>query len=474
MALLFDVRYKATRFSASTRETSVRRALYWSLLLMAALGTVGYTSILATGDLAPLERLTVLDGHTGRARAISFACTGDVVASVTENGPISLWNPRSGELLCTLGSDGGYTTVTFWPLIPYVLAAGRVDGTIEIWDISTEKMVRSIDAHDRPVRQLAFSYLGDIASAANDGKVKLWNGLLSWRLEETFNIDCSALAFSPDGTTLAIADANGTVTLRPSGQSLTTTKSRSAMMHMGGDRIVSLWFSPDGSKLASLTMFGVGSTLWSTATGEIIDFLPLYVSRTAVLSPNLDTFAMPYANHGDLVVVVGATNRAGVTHFGNCNWQDLPPLAFSCDGTMLAVGCSDGTIIIWDTSSIVSHVSLPHVAPTPISSEPDVQIYDLRYRYDVYWDTIHVDVEVTLINYGPAKAEDCECKAELVGGTYLIDSDKYYAFNLRPNYTLRIPLELSGPVEDLNYRIYVTVQCRGMDKIVWESNRFIF
>jgi WD40 repeat protein len=56
------------------------------------------------------------------------------------------------------------------------LAAARNDGTIQLWEVATGKVRRSLAGHQGPIHQLLFSADGNwLASAGTDTTVLIWD-----------------------------------------------------------------------------------------------------------------------------------------------------------------------------------------------------------------------------------------------------------------------------------------------------------
>ncbi len=87
-----------------------------------------------------------------------------------------------------------------------VWSTGSEDKLVKLWDVETEKCLKTIDGHTEQVRSVAFSPDGKIlASGSNDKMVKLWDvdtgkclRSLSGHSDPVFSV-----AFSADGKTIA-------------------------------------------------------------------------------------------------------------------------------------------------------------------------------------------------------------------------------------------------------------------------------
>jgi RNA polymerase sigma-70 factor (subfamily 1) len=119
---------------------------------------------------------------------------------------VRLLHTRTGETTILAAAES--TSVAFSP-DGAVLATGRADGQIRLWDTATGQLRGELVGHRMPVHSLTFSPDGKVlASGGEDGTVRLWH-LASGR--EHFTLPARPggsvrmLAFAPDGHLLAAA-----------------------------------------------------------------------------------------------------------------------------------------------------------------------------------------------------------------------------------------------------------------------------
>ncbi|WP_427156879.1 WD40 repeat domain-containing protein [Aliinostoc sp. HNIBRCY26] len=262
---------------------------------------------------------------------------------------VKIWNPDNGQLLLTL--SGQAWAVSFSP-DGQILASGSQDGSLNLWDANTGKLIRSLK-HSEPVIDIVFSPDGQTLASGLDlgSNIRLWN----WRTGEIIrikddpnavktgfsNFKSRPITFSPDAQTLFARDDSAaviqswnvktgeltgsfdakssinTVAISPDGKTLATgihdnaiklwNVSDSKLIHTLTSRqgeVKAVAFSPDGKLLASGSQDG-SVTLWNTVTGELIS---------------------TFTAHREQV------------------WS----IAFNPNGKTLASGSQDGTIKIWN------------------------------------------------------------------------------------------------------------------------------
>ncbi|MFN0249656.1 MAG: WD40 repeat domain-containing protein [Kofleriaceae bacterium] len=258
-----------------------------------------------------------------------------------------------------------------------IALTGSSDGTVRVWDVASERELRSLDANlassakNAAIWSIAVSPDGTrVAAAGNDRLIRVWtiatgDALLAAR-EHHGAID--QVAFSPDGRVLASSDQAGLVLVRD------TSTGRILFRLPPADRALSsLTFSPDGRRL--LTQTGSGKArYWDASTGTSRGDLPGVVSGALTFTP--DGNGVFARNTTRIVRLHDAMSGAEIRAFGfaqphdneRANLSTPSSVSVSPDGMHLAVVRWDQQIHVWDiaTGALVRTVpGLLHVKYSP-------------------------------------------------------------------------------------------------------------
>jgi WD40 repeat protein len=288
----------------------------------------------------------------GRITGLAFIPDGNTLASTSEDGSVRLWEAATGKELrrideawprCLAVSRDGQT-----------LATGNGVGVIRLWNAATGQQIARFEGHSAAVECVAFSSRDPLlASAGADGVVHLREITASKARQRIGEIHekVRALAFSPDGRTLAVAGMGIHLWDVRSGKPLGH--------HAASQRFSCLAFAADGRILASGGEDKMVH-LWEPGSGKEIRTLGGHDGPvgTVVFSSNATTlFSADSA--GKIRVFDMATGRCLRTMVareaaktsGNIEDIGSRPLALSPDGKRLASAGPDNRVLLWDPST---------------------------------------------------------------------------------------------------------------------------
>src|SRR5215471_14437994 len=212
-------------------------------------------------NVATVKNTAVLtDAGTSRnssVNAIAFSPSGALLATGDCNGTSYLWNLGTMKNIAVLTEPAiGHACVTSVAFSPdgTLLATGDTDGRAYLWNLATNR-VSAILANGSPVSSVAFNPGGTILATGNKHGTDLWiatTGKPAARLVAPAGFrDVSALAFGPGGEVLAAGNSEGSTVLWN-----ITARRRTATLvdplETGGSPtgVNTVAISPDGSTLA--------------------------------------------------------------------------------------------------------------------------------------------------------------------------------------------------------------------------------
>ncbi|MFI1851458.1 WD40 repeat domain-containing serine/threonine protein kinase [Streptomyces sp. NPDC020480] len=165
----------------------------------------GLSEGLYVWDLASGRQLDIIEGQY--SGPLAFSPDGKLLVSAF---PLKLWEMPSRRALVTIDEHTSHRIAVFSP-DNQLLAIAQLDGTIRLWNAATRQDVVTLKGHKDWVNALAFHPSGrTLASAGRDETARLWD-TATGKPTATFTCPNSleAVAFSPDGKTLAAGLGSG-------------------------------------------------------------------------------------------------------------------------------------------------------------------------------------------------------------------------------------------------------------------------
>jgi serine/threonine protein kinase len=200
---------------------------------------------------------------------------------------------------------------------------------------------RLLQSQNDAIFAVAFSPNGNtLASASSDGTIQFWDTREAKALT-TLRDDFETLAYSPDGTSIASSLGDSTVKLwDPAGGQILVT------MQGHTDHVASVAYSPDGHVLASGS-WDKTVKLWDVASGKPLRTLTGHTDRVLAVAFSPDGRVVASGSADQTIrlwdAATGQPLRVLKGHTGAVN-----AVAFSPDDRTLVSGGEDLTVKVWD------------------------------------------------------------------------------------------------------------------------------
>jgi WD40 repeat protein/serine/threonine protein kinase len=303
-------------------------------------------------DVKTSKVIRKLSGHAECVWSVALSPDERHLATASADRTVKIWDliagashekfscPSVGFPKLALTRDGQF------------LATGGDNGRITIWDVASRRICWDDADLNNPtigIGALAISPREELLAVSHYGEaeVQLWDIRSRVRVGvlPTQSGEVDALAFAPDGRTLAVGRSDGEI-------AFWDTKTCEPLSHISLDglRFMRLVYSPNGEQLA-ISGEGAAITVWDVAGHRELttlhdeapgDVLSLSFSPDAALIAATGTSRV--INLWDL-----ASKRKVATLTGHTG--HVQSLTFSPDGRCLASGGSDGSIKLWDLAT---------------------------------------------------------------------------------------------------------------------------
>lgn len=318
----------------------------WGVLLSAICLSVSICMPASANDLGSKSRTIACHGG---AECVAFSPDGAILAAGGNEKEIRVFDVTTGKLLRTLqGHTDTIRSLSFSP-DGKTIVSGSDDKSIKLWDAATGKLLTSLDGQGDQVMAVAFSPDGrTFASGCEDGLAKIFDAASNRELLTLKGHDggVDSLSFAKDGKKLATGGFDGTVKIwdTSSGKDEQTIKTDLK-------QVESLDYSPDGKNVTAASEMAVQT--YDAATGKPLrcirdaELMPAGIIHGLAYSPDGRTLATGQANK---LIMLYDTTTAQPVRILTGHREPVRAVAFSANGNLLASAGEDDILRLWDVA----------------------------------------------------------------------------------------------------------------------------
>lgn len=274
--------------------------------------------------------------------SVAISPDGNTIAGGSSGRNIELWDVQTNKKIRSLkGNTGRVYDIYFSPDGKSIVSASD-DRKIIIWEVKTGKILHTLEGHQERVYTAIFSPDGKmIASSSGDQTVRLWNAETGKQIkmfqEKSWVYDVS---FTSDSKILASGSKNGTIRLWN-----VETGSVVKTLIENGSAVRSLAYSNDGKLIAS-AMADNTVRLWDANTGQLKEVLAGHTGEvhTVAFSNNDRLLA---SGSADKTIRIWYLKSKRSPQVLSEHEDGVSSLVFSPDQKSLISGSFDGKVKIW-------------------------------------------------------------------------------------------------------------------------------
>jgi len=286
----------------------------------------------------------ILNGHQDEVVALTFLLGGDVLASLSAEGELRLWDTSTGLPLRKPGVTRQIVGAIDGTANGQILVWSIGDKAI-VYDLKNKEIVAQLPQHDGNIRQVSYSPKDDLlATVTGNRTLYVWD-TDTWKLvykKSGMKADIIAVEFSKNGRLLALSDSNGEIKIisAANGGELVGFFGKSE-----GEEVLALAYSPDGRWLA-----GSGPEqflkLWDTGVDVKDKILSNVPGSLKKLQFSTDSKWILATGQGANIQVWDVSKGEMIKSL-KAPHKAISSFALSPKGDIIAVGGRDNKISLW-------------------------------------------------------------------------------------------------------------------------------
>ncbi len=339
-------------------------------------GAIGLWRLQENGVSHQVEQIAVLRGHERDIVSAQFSADGAWIISASKDHTARLWHATEGQGFAdSLSHPGDVRTFAFSSDGKRIVTAVK-RGLVRIWDAETHEILNEDDVADgrdltdeeqqsKQIISVAFSTDGSLIALAHEGGAVSLHRPDGKRLEQVgedligHEQRVRSVDFSSDDTRLVTSSADGKVKVWDvqAGRVLVTP-----CCHEG--RVRSAVFSPDDRQILTVSQDRTVK-LWESANGEHLDTLNVHED---------DVWAAGFSPDGSMIVTGSEDGQAFITElaedgrsrplFGQSrqlagHGDNIRSAEFSRDGRYVLTSSWDRSVRLWDAKTAEELAVIP-------------------------------------------------------------------------------------------------------------------
>jgi WD40 repeat protein len=298
---------------------------------------LGVTAVLAAGIVFG-QQAASLTGHKRDVNAVACSADGKMIASGGDDSMTFLWDAASRKQIAATAGGGAVLSLAISPDGTRI-ASGERYHKVKLLDASG-KEVKTLEGHQAEVIATAFTADGKgVISFSLDGGMRFWDAATGAAQGEALapRDSYSAGAFSADRRWFAGGTSGGNLHL------YNIALKKAVLKLQPGKGVRAVAFSPDGKTLA----VAVGdSTVRTFATAD---------GKAGASTANVDGNGLEYSPDGSKIAVAGHDNEVKVIDASSMqvvtslkgHGRTVRSVCYLPDGGSVVSGSADMTVRIW-------------------------------------------------------------------------------------------------------------------------------